>query len=419
MKMKERRGLYQCLPPDSREFEDLVKILSSFYLDSSSRGTFSYCKAKLIHNELLEKEFIEKRREMKQEGRTELEMAESYCFLYPDKSKLQWICEKGLSVGHSRITTLGNPSVGIYLSKYADLLQINPFEASSSGDVIIFKVMRGRLKHVHENMPKNAMEPTPKFDCHVSKNANKVTTLLSYRAFELTQQYFFEFAFDEIKVRPRHICPYAVVSFQFNTIPPEVRRGKNYLVWSGLLANKDQELFPACIRSSGRPYLPFNLPEKLEVSQGMQLDQVKRKIPSVLFCWDMYNMSREVFKYGMSCSLFDVVEGKGKAVSGSLAGLVHKLERDRMKLEVSQGMQLDQVKRKIPSVLFCWDMYNMSREVFKYGMSCSLFDVVEGKGKAVSGSLAGLVHKLERDRMVLVKPLPDRGFLFLFADGQQ
>lgn len=49
-------GLYQCLPHDSREFEDLVKILSSFYLDSSSRGTFSYCKAKLIHNELLEKE---------------------------------------------------------------------------------------------------------------------------------------------------------------------------------------------------------------------------------------------------------------------------------------------------------------------------------------------------------------------------
>ena len=29
------------------------------------------------------------------------------------------------------------------------------------------------------------------------------------------QQYFFEFAFDEIKVRPRHVCPYAVVSFQY------------------------------------------------------------------------------------------------------------------------------------------------------------------------------------------------------------
>lgn len=108
-------GLYQFLPPESREFEDLVKIISSFYLESTSRGTFSYCKARLIHNELLEKEvglsqlvserrkrlrgyvsrftfslaqFIEKRREMKQEGRTEQELTESYCFLFPDKSKV-------------------------------------------------------------------------------------------------------------------------------------------------------------------------------------------------------------------------------------------------------------------------------------------------------------------------------------------
>ncbi|MEQ2250440.1 hypothetical protein ILYODFUR_000799 [Ilyodon furcidens] len=274
-KTRERKGLYQFLPPESREFEDLVKLISSFYLDASSRGTFSYCKARLIHNELLEKEFIEKRREMKQEGRAEQELAESYCFLFPDKSKLQWICEKGLSVGHCRITTLGNPSVGVYLSKYSDLLQINPFEVGSFGDMIIFKVMRGRIKHIHENMPKNAIESSPKFDCHLSKSANRVTSLLSYRAFELTQQYFFEFAFDEIKARPRHVCPYAVVSFQykgkevaaspmtahrFNTISPEGSRGKScYTVWSGPLVNKGQELFPVCLRSFSRPYLPFKL----------------------------------------------------------------------------------------------------------------------------------------------------------------
>ncbi|XP_067383330.1 protein TASOR isoform X1 [Channa argus] len=347
-KIRERKGLYQFLPPDSREFEDLVKIVSSFYLDSSSRGTFSYCKARLIHNELLEKEFIEKRREMKQEGRTEQELTESYCFLFPDKSKLQWICEKGLSVGHSRITTLGNPSTGVYLSKYSDLLQINPFEVGSFGDMIVFKVMRGRIKHIYENMPKNAIEPTPKFDCHLSKSANRVTSLLSYRAFELTQQYFFEFAFDEIKARPRHVCPYAVVSFQykgkeaaatpmtvhrFNTIPPEGSRGKScYTVWSGPLVNKGQELFPICLRSSSRPYLPFKLPEKLEVTRGMQLEQVKRKIPPVLFSWDTYSASREVMKCGMSCSLFEVVDGKGKPSCGSLAALVSKLERDRMVL---------------------------------------------------------------------------------------
>lgn len=48
-------------------------------------------------------------------------------------------------------------------------------------------VSQGRLKHIHESMPKNAIEPSPKFDGHLSKSANRVTSLLSYRAFELTQ----------------------------------------------------------------------------------------------------------------------------------------------------------------------------------------------------------------------------------------
>lgn len=38
--------------------------------------------------------------------------------------------------------------------------------------------------------------------------------------------------------------------------------------------------------------------------------------------------------------------------------------------------------------------------VMKCGMSCSLFEVVDGKGKPTSGSLVALVNKLERDRMV-------------------
>lgn len=111
-------------------------------------------------------------------------------------------------------------------------------------------VLQGRLKHIHENMPKNSIEPSPKFDGHLSKSANRVTSLLSYRAFELTQvssapssddsksspsrfnavfyffhfsqQYFFEFAFDEIKARPRHVCPYAVVSFLYKSKEPTV-----------------------------------------------------------------------------------------------------------------------------------------------------------------------------------------------------
>lgn len=38
-----------------------------------------------------------------------------------------------------------------------------------------------------ESAVKSALDPTPKHECHVSKNVNKVTSLLAYRAYELTQ----------------------------------------------------------------------------------------------------------------------------------------------------------------------------------------------------------------------------------------
>lgn len=38
-----------------------------------------------------------------------------------------------------------------------------------------------------ESTVKSALDPTPKHECHVSKNAHKVTSVLAYRAYELTQ----------------------------------------------------------------------------------------------------------------------------------------------------------------------------------------------------------------------------------------
>lgn len=342
-KIKERKGLRQQLVPESWEFEELYKLLSSSYLDASSRGAFTYTKACLIHNELLDKEYVEKKRELKQAGRTDAELTDSYAFLLPDAKKTRWICEKGLSVGHARINNLGNPIKGVYLSKYSDLLQMNPFEAGASGDIIIFKVMKGRLKSIFENMPKSNLEPTPKFDCHVHKNASKVTSLLSYRAFELTQQYFYEFAFEELRSRPRHVCPYAVVSFQYKGKESataarrlssgvyEGHRGwRRYTVWSGSLVNRGEELYHVCIRSPNLPFLPLKLPDKIDISMAMHLDQVKRKIPSTLLSWDAYNGTQEAMKCGMYCSLFDVMS---KTKQGNcLSGLLHKLEKEKMVL---------------------------------------------------------------------------------------
>ncbi|XP_042568916.1 protein TASOR-like isoform X1 [Cyprinus carpio] len=344
-KIKERRGcLLQQLSPDSREFEEVVKLLSTFYLDTNSRGTFTYTKASLIHNELLEKEFIEKKRELKQNGRTEAELAESYAFLLPDKNKVHWICEKGLSVGHSRINNLGSPVKGVYLSKYSDLLQMNPFEVGAAGDIIIFKIMKGKVKTIFDNMPKNNLEPTLKYDSHVFKNASKVTSLLSYRAFEHTQQYFYEFAFEELRSRPRHVLPYAVVSFQYkgkesatathsrlnSTLHEGQRVRRRYTVWSGSLVNKGEEVYQVYIRSSSLTHLPLKLPDKLDINMAMHLDQVKRKIPPILLSWEAYSGSREAFKCGMYCGLYEVM-GRSKQ-ENSLSGLLHRLERERMVL---------------------------------------------------------------------------------------
>ncbi|NXW19700.1 TASOR protein, partial [Circaetus pectoralis] len=287
-------ALFQPVAVGSREFEDVVKILHSSYLEPSSVSNFNYKRASLVHSELLEKEFTEKRRELKFDGRLEKELSETYAFLMVDRPQIQSICEKGLQVGHSKITILGSPSMGVYISRYADLLQPNPLEAGATGDVIVFKIIKGRMKSIYdhigmkamESTVKSALDPTPKHECHVSKNANKVTSLLAYRAYELTQYYFYEYGFDEIRRRPRHVCPYAVVSFTYKDemvqvpkfLPPSSKwlhflflslnlDKSSYTLWRGQLWNKGKLLCHVSLKSAARPFLPCKLPEKLEVEK--------------------------------------------------------------------------------------------------------------------------------------------------------
>ncbi|NWS74751.1 TASOR protein, partial [Crotophaga sulcirostris] len=365
-------ALFQPVAVGSREFEDIVKILHSSYLEPSSVANFNYKRASLVHSELLEKEFTEKRRELKSDGRPEKELSESYAFLMVDRAQIQSICEKGLQVGHSKITILGSPSMGVYISRYADLLQPNPLEAGASGDVIVFKIIKGKMKSIYdhigmkamESTVKSALDPTPKHECHVSKNAYKVTSLLAYRAFELTQYYFYEYGFDEIRRRPRHVCPYAVVSFTYNDEMVQVPKclpssskwfhflhltldKSNCTLWRGQLWNKGKLLCHVSLKSAGRPFLPCKLPEKLEVEKVVSIDQLKKKISPALFYKETYLGTKEVLKNGMYCSLYEVVE---KSRSG--------------------------------------------------------------------GQLEGLVQKLEKEKLVLVKPLVDRGFLFLLSPLQ-
>ncbi|XP_016059994.1 PREDICTED: protein TASOR isoform X2 [Miniopterus natalensis] len=272
-----------------------------------------------------------------------------------DRYQVQSICEKGLQVGQSKITILGSPSMGIYLSRYADLLQANPLETGTVGDVVIFKIMKGKIKSIYDPMGvkslesmlnKSALDPTPKHECHVSKNANRVTSLLAYRAYELTQYYFYEYGFDELRGRPRHVCPYAVVSFTYKDdiqplkfVPSSRSNSFNadrntdkfyYTLWKGQLLNKGKLLCYISLRSATRAFLPIKLPEKLDVETVMSIDHLKQKIPPALFYKEAYFSSNEVLKNGMYCSLYEVVEKT--RIGSNMESLLQKLEKEKLVL---------------------------------------------------------------------------------------
>ncbi|XP_069592788.1 protein TASOR isoform X2 [Ranitomeya imitator] len=378
-KSREKKAL-QPINSGSWDFEEVLRILQSSYLDANSKMHFTYQSARMVHNEFLEKEFTEKRRQLKFEGRSDKELVESYAFLLVDEDQVQTISEKGLLVGNSKFTTLGKSSMGVYLSKCADLLQVNPLEVGTTGSIAIFKVIKGKMKAVYDNFRNNQesfsgatiLDPAPKHECHVLKNMNAVTTLLSYRAFERSQYYFYEYGFDEILKRPRHVCPYAVVSFlykaaqkprrpssplpgekkilhsrKFDGFEEEVvcRRShvwpvnvsvdhyndrSSFILWRGQLLSKGRLLCLASLKSTSGPFFPYKLPDKLDLDIVMRLEQIKRRIPPLLFFKESHSRCREVLKGGIYSRLYEV---SNKTKTGKeLQSLLQKLEKEKLAL---------------------------------------------------------------------------------------
>lgn len=369
-KSREKKAL-QPISSDSRDFEEILKILHSSYLDANSKIHFTYQSARMVHNEFLEKEFTEKRRQLKFDGRSEKELVESYAFLLVDEEQVHSISEKGLHVGSSKLTTLGKSSMGVYLAKFADLLQPNPLEVGAAGCILIFKVIKGKMKAVYDNFRNNqesfhsnaVLDPAPKHECHVLKNMNAVTALLSYRAFERTQYYFYEYGFDEILKRPRHVCPYAVVSFGYKT-DQKTRRPSSplsgfdgfqekgvcrprhvwpvnisvdhyndrssFILWRGQLLSKGKLLCLASLKSTSGPFFPYKLPDKIDLDIIMRLEHIKKRIPSLLFYKETHNNCMEVVSGGIYSSLYEV---SNKTKTGKeLQGLLQKLEKEKLAL---------------------------------------------------------------------------------------
>ncbi|XP_075690029.1 protein TASOR isoform X2 [Rhinoderma darwinii] len=353
-KSREKKAL-QPINSGSRDFEEILKILHSSYLDANSKLHFTYQSARMVHNEFLEKEFTEKRRQLKCDGRSEKELVESYAFLLVDEDQVNSISERGLHVGNAKLTTLGKPSMGVYLSKFADLLQVNPLEVGTTGCILIFKVIKGKMKPVYDNFRNNQesfpgnviLDPAPKHECHALKNMNAVTSLLSYRAFERTQYYFYEYGFDEILKKPRHVCPYAAVSFgckneQKPRRPSSPLSGpvsvsvdhyndrSSFILWRGQLLNKGKLLCLASLKSTSGPFFPYKLPDKIDLDIIMRLEQIKKRIPPLLFYKETHSKCKEVLKGGIYSRLYEVCN---KTKTGKdLQGLLQKLEKEKLAL---------------------------------------------------------------------------------------
>ncbi|EPY75690.1 hypothetical protein CB1_001581010 [Camelus ferus] len=74
----------------------------------------------------------------------------------------------------------------------------------------------GRVKFVPENYTTNYTSPSSGCDCHVAADTDKVSPKTShFRTFELSQYYLYELSGSTVTERPRQICPYVIVAFQY------------------------------------------------------------------------------------------------------------------------------------------------------------------------------------------------------------
>ncbi|XP_063052602.1 protein TASOR-like isoform X2 [Engraulis encrasicolus] len=220
-----KEGVLVPVSPGSAIFHDrILPPLHNSYLYEESKKAFIYSSAHLINNGNLQKRYAAFREEKRKSGYTDEELHETFGFLlFEDESKANKLSDSGLLVGHSSASTIGDPSKGVYVSKYSDCLDLKRWYCGKSGHIAIVKLTKGRVKEVNENYTLNLTAPTEGFDCHESDQLKAVTpTTSSFLAFERTQHYLYELRKGrrDTEMCPRHVCPFAIVAFSYGKAEP-------------------------------------------------------------------------------------------------------------------------------------------------------------------------------------------------------
>ncbi|XP_030071455.1 protein TASOR 2 [Microcaecilia unicolor] len=311
--------VFQKVVKDSDVFKSLVTLLRNSYLGSVSQNNFQYSQATLVINNSFLEEYKKFLQQKKARGYTGEELKQRYAFLlFDSENKAKLVCETGVRVGSSIMSTLGDPVEGVYISKYSNYLHPRPWYQGKSGYIVIFKLIKGKEKVVPENYTLKYTAPSPGYDCHVSANIGKVTAKTShFQAFELNQYYVYEFHNSVTVKRPRQICPYAIMAFQYTEpkrtiaiLKDKVIIGhKNqvyYSAWKGPLIVQGQLVCDIVLQSLHTSAVPAQLSDKLEVKHIMRVSALKKKLPVGVFEKSNF-IKKEAHHQGIYCSLFEVI----------------------------------------------------------------------------------------------------------------
>ncbi|XP_050792724.1 protein TASOR 2 isoform X1 [Gopherus flavomarginatus] len=306
------------MPVDSNSlYQTAVSVLHNSYLDSTSRNGFQYSCVTLVENDAFLKEYKTFSQEKEASGYTKEELDETYAFLLFDSEReAKAVCQSGLRINTRSLTTLGDPAKGAYVSKYSDYLHPRPWYHGKSGCIVIFKLIKGKVKFVPENYTANYTNPTPGYDCHISVNINNISLETShFRAFELSQYYVYEFSSDSVVERPRQLCPYVIIAFQYTE--PKIMSTLNHksiielenkvycCPWRGQLSIQGHILCDIALRSPYSAVIPAQLPDKLEIKYIIDVSDLKKKLPEAAFGKSNYTKN-EVCYQDIYFSLYEV-----------------------------------------------------------------------------------------------------------------
>ncbi|XP_075413344.1 testis-expressed protein 15 [Tenrec ecaudatus] len=205
---------------NTREYSFIHAALNQCRLDVNYdlQSSWQFGDTKLIHNEDLEKQFSAKRSEMRENGRHGRELEEHFCFLAIPRNELLEIYQNGLNTSTSTLKILGNPLLGIYVFRYVDVALNYAHSRSITVDsIVIFKVIFGKVKKIQLSLDKNkvSLDPSPNFDCHMSRSAPSLKDSIDYQAYG-SAVYFYEYSiFSKPVDKPRQCLPYAIITVKF------------------------------------------------------------------------------------------------------------------------------------------------------------------------------------------------------------